>query len=916
MKPINIERKFLPTVFMGKKQAGLLAVIVFVLVSFGCNNDKDEQSSTKSSANPKIDNLKLPSGFHAEHLYSPGEHEQGSWVAMTFDDKGRMIACDQYGYLYRVTMPPAGYDTTKSKVQVEKLDVKIAGDTAKFKIGFAHGLLYAFNSLYVMVNDEGDTTLKRRSGLYRLEDTNRDDQYDKITLLKRLEGQGEHGPHSPVLSPDKKSIYVIAGNFTDIPKMDAYRGSNDWRIDNLLPLIRDPNGHDNIVNTHGGWIARMDSAGNNWELISSGFRNPFDLTFNLEGEMFAYDSDMEWDIGLPWYRPTRICHVTSGSEFGWRPGTEKWSPAYPDNLPPVINVGQGSPTSFFSGRDAHFPEKYRKSLFAFDWSFGIIYAINMEPDGASYEAKGEEFVSGSPLPLTDGVIGPDGAMYFLTGGRKLDSDLYRVYYGDNKKNTENLAAAEPNEQVKIRRKLEEYHGNPRAGAIDFAWPYLNNKDRFIRYAARVAVEHQPVSEWQDRVLNEKDAVILTQAGIALAHKGNASVKNQLLKSLMNINYSQLSEAQQLDLARTFELVFVRLGKPDAAEKASVAAYLNPQFPAKTNELNRQLSKVLVYIEAPQAVEKTMALMAAAKDDNSNESTLTQSSDLILRNPQYGLDIAGMLSKVPPRQQTYYATVLSQAETGWTPELREKYFKWFSDAFKYKGGHSFIGFVNLARKNALANVSKDRFAYYNTVSGDSLVGRSGIYLAEGTLQPVGPGRRWTMEEAVAVADSGITNRNFESGKAMFSASLCKSCHTMRGEGGVAGPDLTQLGTRFSYNDILEAIIEPNKEVPDQYAATVFHLKEGGSVVGRMISQDNEKYIISQNPFAPEQVREVLKKDVARTKLSEVSPMLPGLINRLNPEELRDLLAYLKSGGNNEDTIFSNNSNKKNIAANKK
>jgi putative heme-binding domain-containing protein len=914
MKLTTMKTNFFEAFFISKKQAMVWAVMISVFVSFSCNNAKDEQSSSKGSANSKTENLKLPSGFHAEHLYTPSNNEQGSWVTMTFDDKGRMIACDQYGYLYRLTMPPVGYDTTKAKVQVEKLDVKIQGDTSRFKIGYAHGLLYAFNSLYVMVNDEGDTTLKRRSGLYRLQDTNHDDQYDKITLLKRLKGFGEHGPHSPVLSPDKKSIYVIAGNFTDIPKMDSYRrGSPDWQIDNLLPLIRDPNGHDNTVGNHGGWIAKMDSSGNNWELISSGFRNPFDLTFNQDGEMFAYDSDMEWDFGLPWYRPTRICHVTSGSEFGWRPGTEKWSPAYPDNVPPVLNVGQGSPTSFFAGRNAHFPEKYRKALFAFDWSFGIIYALNLDGEGASYKAKGEEFISGSPLPLTDGVIGPDGAMYFLTGGRKLDSDLYRVYYGDNTENTEKLADTEPNDQVKIRRKLEEYHGKPQRGAVDFAWQYLNNKDRFIRYAARVAIENQPVSEWQNRVHTEKDPVILTQAGIALARKGNATVKSQLLKSLMTINYSQLSEAQQLDLARAFELVFSRMGRPGAAEKASVAAYLNPQYPAKTNELNRELSKVLVYIEAPQSVEKTLALMAAAKDDNSNQSTLTQSSDLILRNPQYGLDIANMLSKVPPSQQTYYATVLSQAKTGWTPQLQEKYFKWFSNAFKFKGGHSFIGFVNLARKNALANVSKDRFAYYNTISGDTLVGRSGIYLAEGTLQPVGPGRRWTMEEAVAVADSGITNRNFESGKAMFSASLCKSCHTMRGEGGVAGPDLTQLGTRFSYNDILEAIIEPSKEVPDQYAATTFYLKEGGSVVGRMISQDNEKYTISQNPFTPEQVREILKKDVARTKLSEVSPMLPGLINRLNSEELRDLLAYLKSGGNKDDKIFSNNSNKKTVAS---
>ena len=82
-------------------------------------------------------------------------------------------------------------------------------------------------------------------------------------------------------------------------------------------------------------------------------------------------------------------HVTSGSEFGWRTGNGKWSPLYPDNLPPVINIGQGSPTNFINGLNANFPEKYRKALFAFDWSFGIIYAIHLKPEGSTYSATSE-----------------------------------------------------------------------------------------------------------------------------------------------------------------------------------------------------------------------------------------------------------------------------------------------------------------------------------------------------------------------------------------------------------------------------------------------------------------------------------------------------------------------------------------------
>ena len=76
-----------------------------------------------------------------------------------------------------------------------------------------------------------------------------------------------------------------------------------------------------------------------------------------------------------------------------------------------------------------------------------------------------------------------------------------------------------------------------------------------------------------------------------------------------------------------------------------------------------------------------------------------------------------------------------------------------------------------------------------------------------------------------------------------------------------------------------------------------------MLGRLITQDDDKYVISQNPFSPLTTRDIPKKNVIRTRVSEVSPMLPGMINRLNPEELKDLLAYLKSGGNAKDTIFS-------------
>ena len=67
--------------------------------------------------NPKIDKIRLQQGFKIEHLMSPSDMGIGSWVSMTFDDKGRMICSDQYGGLFRLTLAPVG---SSEKPKIEK----------------------------------------------------------------------------------------------------------------------------------------------------------------------------------------------------------------------------------------------------------------------------------------------------------------------------------------------------------------------------------------------------------------------------------------------------------------------------------------------------------------------------------------------------------------------------------------------------------------------------------------------------------------------------------------------------------------------------------------------------------------------------------------------------------------------------
>src|SRR3546814_11550064 len=111
---------------------------------------------------------------------------------MTFDNKGRMIASDQNGALFRIELPPIGADSTV-KVNVEKLDIPELQDRVDgpVQIGYAHGLLWAFNSLYVMVNHHAKEGKSRGSGLNRVQELAGDNKVEKKTIIRTLTGEGE-----------------------------------------------------------------------------------------------------------------------------------------------------------------------------------------------------------------------------------------------------------------------------------------------------------------------------------------------------------------------------------------------------------------------------------------------------------------------------------------------------------------------------------------------------------------------------------------------------------------------------------------------------------------------------------------------------------------------------------------------------
>ncbi|MFM8706455.1 MAG: heme-binding protein, partial [Planctomycetia bacterium] len=355
----------------------------------------------------------------------------------------------------------------------------------------------------------------------------------------------------------------------------------------------------------------------------------------------------------------------------------------PDSLPALVDLGPGWPVGVAFGYGTKFPAKYQRALFVCDWTFGTMYAIHLEPEGSTYTGVAEEFVARTPLPLTDMTVGKDGASYFAVGGRDGQSELYRVSYTGS----DSTAAIDPQdsrqaEARKARRDLEAFHtpGADAAAAVAAALPQLSHPDRFIRYAARVALEHQPPALWQDKALAVQEPRGRIAAAIAVAHQAEPSAQPAVLAALDRIDPARLDAAGAIDLIRAYELAMIRLGDPPPVAKASIAATFAPLFPSGSFDLDRELASLLVAVRAPGIVPKLVGLLAAPSSSAGatnlarDEAALRK---LIDRNAGYGGDVRASLEKRSDLLQIHYAYVLRTVgeKAAWTAADRKAYYEW-------------------------------------------------------------------------------------------------------------------------------------------------------------------------------------------------------------------------------------------------
>jgi len=787
--------------------------------------------------------LTLLPGFKATLIRSASS-EEGSWVALAFDPKGRLTLAREKRGLLRLTLAGEAVE------RVEVVDDSLLE---------CRGLLYAHGSLYANANNA--------KVLVRLRDADGDDRFDEREELLRTTGGVGHGRNHLKLGPDG-CLYVAHGNNVRLPESVASDSPlKHYGEDQVIPCPWDPSMFDGDTVVPAGHVLRLDPRNRSVHLFAGGFRNPMDVAFDADGELFTFDADMELDLGTPWYMPNRVLHVVPGADFGFRRGTGRFPSYYADTLPAVTDIGLASPTAVTFGSGAAFPKRYQDALFIADWAYGRILAVHLRPEGASYGAEWETFAAGRPLNVTDLAVGPDHALWFITGGRGTQSGLYRLaYVGDSRADPipglETLRRErEAGELRALRRQLERLRPHVsttnESAVLREVWPHLGHSDRWIRHAARGVLESIAPDRWRERVPKETDRRRALTASLALARIGSAADRPAILSALSGARFDHLATADLLDALRIYGVVSARLGPLTDSERAECRAKLEPHFPSTDSRVNHELCELLVWLNSNRALPGLLTLLAASES----------SEDIV-----------------------HYLFFLRYIREGWTLEARRQCMTSLARAKALPGGQTYFKVLLKLRDELLADVTAED--------------RAGLLVHSEPARATAPVsstprtfvKAWRLDELAPLVDRVPDPRLAGRGREIFLRAQCAACHRIGTDptmlGGTSGPDLGGVSGRFNRRDLLAHVLEPSTLVDEKFRQTTIFLRDGRELTGVIEEEGESTLALRENLLLPDRTT-IPAKAIRQRTVSAVSPMPSGLLDSLTSDEVVALIAYLEN-----------------------
>jgi hypothetical protein len=720
--------------------------------------------------------------------------------------------------------------------------------------------------MQVLLGPDHWVYLAQRDRILRVRDTDRDgvaDLEENIATLDTIADYPHNGLSGLAWHPDGDLVFSLGENF-----------GKDWTL-----TARDES---KVLGRGEGGVFRCSTDGKSLRRIACGFWNPFGMYVRDDGVILAADND-------PGDRPPcRLLHVVEGADYGFQYvyGSAPvhpfvaWNGELRGTLGMVTACGEGPCAVVELGGGVMIPS----------WSDRTIDYYPLHWKGASLVSERQRLIRGHQAFRPVGMArGPNGDFYIADWGSesyevngmgriwKMTIDPKTATWIQTKRTEPTALAIHANDlrdgkvQIPTNKLFEQIRGTDRylsdaalfaLGGIVRNWSperfqELSSKER-VWALVSLRRDHLNDPRWVDLFWSDPDPEIRFEC---LRWVSDAVFTQYLPQVETMLEQSDLSY-------RLFEAVVATSntlrGKPSAGitdAEPWIARVLDPK-------VSPGVKRYALRLIPPNHPKLTDEILVGMLDNPGAEGPI---------GPDLALEIVRTIAM--KKSETIPSILLQIANNAQRAEN-----------IRAEALAGLIGRSTSEQRQAIESLARDEAPQVRAEASRVLLGRT-------NLHPV----KWENTSQLLEAIDRLPGvASADAGRRVFfhtGSIACSQCHRYDGRGGVVGPDLTLVARQGTREQLLQSIIEPNRDVAPQYYATLLELEEGGTFTGILLRSAG--YEIYRDTLG-EEVR-FQKTQIAARKQLTSSLMPHGLADQMTLEEMRDLLQFLTT-----DTTLPNTS----------
>ena len=864
-------------------------------------------------------------------------------AAMAFDRRGRLFVGQ--GPQYRNPTPETPGDSVVILIDSNGDGMADASRTFASGLNSIQGLAWHGRDLWI--GNSPDLTVVR--------DLDGDDVADEYIKVFTDLGNLEHANHGHTWAPDGK-LYFSQGTskglaqagrvapkpFRDLWDVRAPAGTPDFPPPQVFKRAEYKATYQDPRDNWGreGGVLRCDDMGANLEIVSRGFRNPWDITFDSGFNWLGTDNDQS--------DGDRVVMPFFGAHFGWgHVWSNHWTGSdHPPTAPISGPVFDGSGTGIVYYDSPQMPPAYRGVFFFNDWLRKTTFVYRPRWEGALIQPEGGRWQvfaggggagravanygsarpGGAPAPATplfkpvDIVVGPDGALYISGWGEEYgavwkdgqqvnEGRIFRISWPDAPESKWNTAKrGKPVAEWTIQELFDDL------GSLLPVWS-IDAQDELVRRGA-------PIKEELTSRLRQK-GLSQAQETWALWTLGRVAPTDRSVDAWVTDTGATLSPNARIQAIR---IAAHRIREQQRSEKlpASVVAALQDSEPrvrfaavqavAQARQrhlvphvcslLAREEDRVIRYAawQGLKEIASPEELRALLKDERGP----VRRAALLALLESRALDAAAVKPLVRDRDagtSEIAATWLAQADGNplidvspapgdfvdsvtvkLTPGIKPGTVRFTLD------GSEPTAASRSGSPGPLSGTTTLKAALFvgSQKVGNTLTGtyrkRESAATVPGLEKVATP---TTVEQVLPLLAAGDAAR----GPGLFKAAGCVACHRAGAEGRAVGPDLSTIGDRDDADSIIRSILNPNQIIVEGYGLLTVSTHDGKGFAGIFESETDRTLRLVQLNGAAVAIE---KSTISSRRNIHQSPM-PPYEGVLNPRDVADLVTWLMKQG---------------------